>query len=273
MGKPAIRPAITVESASRRRFEVEGDCIEGSTSEPRRGVGRLSRGRGACGSCRCPKARHEPRGIVICGSGLGRDVHGEPLPRACGRPGPSDIEAAEMARRHNDANVLAPGRRTGIDLDEAPGPIVQTLARDRLRGRLVTSRRVEPRSMRHPESAAPVPPGEPRGGRPGSRRWCVARRKRQAPQPRADRLGELRLRRRARGDVGSVAHQQVRRGLPRSSATTVAATSSTRPRSWRASAPRRSSGPTTRTSSRTRAPRPTRPSTAPSSTWATPSWP
>ena len=59
--------------------------------------------------------------------------------------------------------------------------------------------------------------------------------RRQQSRARADRQRELRLPRRARGD-GHAAHQQVRRGLSRASATTAAARSSTRSSSSRSTA-------------------------------------
>ena len=80
---------------------------------------------------------------------------------------------------------------------------------------------------------------------------------RQAP---ADRVGELRLDRRARGDRHG-ADQQVLRGLRRASATTRASSSSTRSRRSRSSGRRRCSASTTRTCSPTRARPPTSPST------------
>ena len=67
-------------------------------------------------------------------------------------------------------------------------------------------------------------------------------RQRQQERPRADRLGELRQPARA-GGAGLGAHQQVRRGLSRASATTAAASSSTSPSSSPSSAPRSCSAP------------------------------
>ena len=85
---------------------------------------------------------------------------------------------------------------------------------------------------------------------------------------RADRLRELREPARARGP-GLRAHQQVRRGLSRASATTAAASTSTSPSSWRSTARRSSSAPTTPTCSRTRARRRTPPRTSRCSSRAT----
>ena len=73
---------------------------------------------------------------------------------------------------------------------------------------------------------------------------------------RADRFRELRQPARARG-AGLGAHEQVRRGLLRASATTAAASTSTSSSSSRSTAPSSSSAPTTPTCSRTRARRPT----------------
>ncbi len=50
------------------------------------------------------------RGIIVCGSGLGISMAANRI-RGC-RAAPCMIEySAEMARRHNDANVLALGER------------------------------------------------------------------------------------------------------------------------------------------------------------------
>ena len=68
--------------------------------------------------------------------------------------------------------------------------------------------------------------------------------------PAADRLGELHLAGGA-GRPGLGAHQQVLRGLSRAGATTAGTRSSTRSRTWRATAPRRCSAPSTPTSSPT----------------------
>ena len=105
-------------------------------------------------------------------------------------------------------------------------------------------------------------------------------RDRRGPGPRArapaahagdDRLGELRPPGGARrGRLG--ADQQVRRGPARASATTAAARRSTSPSSSRSTAPRSCSGPSTPTSSPTRAPRPTTPPTWRWRARATRSW-
>ena len=71
---------------------------------------------------------------------------------------------------------------------------------------------------------------------------------------------------------GQRAHEQVRRGLSRASATTAAASTSTSSSSSRSTARRRCSAPSTPTSSRTPARRPTRPSTTRCWTRATRSW-
>ena len=71
---------------------------------------------------------------------------------------------------------------------------------------------------------------------------------------------------------GQRAHEQVRRGLSRASATTAAASTSTSSSSSRSTARRRCSAPSTPTSSRTPARRPTRPSTTRCCSPATRSW-
>ena len=90
---------------------------------------------------------------------------------------------------------------------------------------------------------------------------AVAGRNRPPGRPhRADRLRELREPRGARG-AGLGAHQQVRRGLSRQALLRRLRVRRHRRDSWRSSARRSCSAPTTRTSSRTRARRRTRPST------------
>ena len=90
----------------------------------------------------------------------------------------------------------------------------------------------------------------------------LARARPPALEHRADRERELRLRGGLRG-AGLVAHQQVRRRPARASATTAAASSWTGRAARRRSAPWRSSrAPSTSTSSRTRARRPTWPPTS-----------
>ena len=99
--------------------------------------------------------------------------------------------------------------------------------------------RDRPRRLRH---------RPPRGGAPERRH-------------RTDRVREFREPGRAPG-AGQPAHQQVRRGACRASATTAAARSWTRSRRWPSTAPTSCSAPTGSTSSRTRARRPTSPSTS-----------
>ena len=99
-----------------------------------------------------------------------------------------------------------------------------------------------------------LPPA--RRGRPRDRRGARARAGAPAEHARADRVGELRAPRGARG-AGQRAHEQVRGGLSRAPATTAAASTSTSPSSSRSTAPRSCSAPSTPTSSRTPARRPT----------------
>ena len=68
---------------------------------------------------RCLRGGGAGRGVLICGSGVGMSI------AANRHPGiraalVADVEAARLARRHNDANVLVlAGRRTATDEAEA----------------------------------------------------------------------------------------------------------------------------------------------------------
>ena len=78
-----------------------------------------------------------------------------------------------------------------------------------------------------------------------------------AERDRADRLGEHRLARRARGHGQACSPTSTPKAIP-ATATTAAASTSTRPRTWPSSAPRSCSAAASPTCSRTRAARPTR---------------
>ena len=137
-----------------------------------------------------------------------------------------DAEEAEMARRHNDANVLALAGRT-LDDDEARA-IIETFLPSSSRAAPPAPRRSDrgnrerstPRSRRRPERRQLDGPG-PRllqraavGGRSRDRGVAPARARAPAGHARDDRLGELRAARDPRGG-GLGAHQQVRRGATR----------------------------------------------------------
>lgn len=63
-----------------------------------------------------------PRGVLVCGSGVGMSIVANRYrgvrAALCG-----DVKAAEMARRHNDANVLCLGGRV------TPSPIANEIVR------------------------------------------------------------------------------------------------------------------------------------------------
>jgi RpiB/LacA/LacB family sugar-phosphate isomerase len=71
----------------------------------------------ACG--RAVAGGDAERGVVICGSGIGISIAANKVP-GCRAALCHDHFTAEMARRHNDANVLALGARVvgeGVALD------------------------------------------------------------------------------------------------------------------------------------------------------------
>ena len=156
--------------------------------------------------------------------------------------------AERGVRRHRRVAV---GEQLAIDRDQVP-------ARGR-RDELLATRRVHGPGLyqRYESAHAPRPRQDDRRCRPRNRR---ADRRRRAPPARldpADRVGELRLGRRARRDrLGP--DEQVQRGLPGASATTRASSTSIRSSRSASTARRRCSAPTTRTCSRT----PARPRTS-----------
>jgi ribose 5-phosphate isomerase B len=71
-------------------------------------------------------AGHAERGIVVCGSSLGIAMAANKVPGVRCAP-VTETLSAELARRHNDANVLALSERlTGWEMIEAIVPIFLT---------------------------------------------------------------------------------------------------------------------------------------------------
>jgi len=118
---------------------------------------------------------------------------------------------AEMARRHNDANMLAlAADRLAPD---AAWKIVETFSRPPSRADATWPASRRSKAQRATPGTRTLPPHAARKRR--SRNRAAAARRSEAPgaRHRADRVRELRLRSGARSG-GLRAHQQVRRRLP-----------------------------------------------------------
>ncbi len=203
--------------------------------------------------------------IVVCTTGIGVSMAANKYPRVraalC-----TSAHMAERARRHNNANVLALGGATAPA--EEIGPILDAWLDHRFEGgrherRIGKMMRIEERTE---------PPAVLRETDPEVDAAVRGEIRRQARQPGADRLGELREPRRARS-AGLGADQQVRRGLSRQ-----ALVQRLRIRGRGRAAGHRarqgsSSAPNTPTCSRTAAAAPTWRSISPCCSRATRSWP
>ena len=191
-------------------------------------------------------------------------------PRSCGRPPARRQEGRSRFLRSDDgrgrrgrapsgrqvaALVLADLRRSARcddRRDYMPAARGRRARPGRLPGAMLKCPTSPPPRARHVPS---LPHRRP--GRPGA----VGRHRRREPAPgrphRADRVGELREPG-GDGGAGVAAHQQVRRGLPRASATTAAASTSTSPSSSRSTGRRSCSAPSSPTCSPIPVRRPTR---------------
>ncbi|MFP8877930.1 MAG: RpiB/LacA/LacB family sugar-phosphate isomerase, partial [Myxococcota bacterium] len=123
MGEAIVMAAdhrgAALKSALRDRLEAEGHLVRDVGTQ---GTEAVDYPDFAAQAARAVAAGEVPRGIVVCGSGLGVMYTANRFPgvRAAWL---QDEEMARLARQHNDANVIAlPGDR--LDLERA-WPIVK----------------------------------------------------------------------------------------------------------------------------------------------------
>jgi ribose 5-phosphate isomerase B len=254
MGDPSVMAAdhrgSSLKDELRERLEAEGHVV---VDKGTFGEDSVDYPDYAAAAARAVASGEVPRGILVCGTGLGVMYTANRFPgvRAAWV---QDEEMARMSRLHNDANMIAmPGDR--LDIDQA-WPIVKSWLETSFEGGR-HQRRVE--KIDELTSAAARTPALDRTD-PEIAHLLRAEAKRQA-----DGLELIA----SENFVSEAVRTSTRRATP-GDATTAAVRWWTKSRPWRSSAPRSSSGPTTRTCSPTPVPRPTKRFTAPFAKWATP---
>ena len=183
------------------------------------GIGRLSGLRHRPWPTPSPPARPR-RGVLVCGTGIGISIAANRNPKVRAALA-HDVTSARLAREHNDANVVAFGQRLIGTGDGARG--AEGLPRYRVRRRPPCRPRrqafeglkdMSQAAAKMTDSPLPMFTPQPGRGRSGDRCGAQGRAAPPARADRADRLGEHRLARGARGGrLG--AHQQICRGLSR----------------------------------------------------------
>ena len=192
--------------------------------------------------------------------------------RASAPPSSGTRQARALSRQHNDANIMAIGGRTtaagpasGASSRRSSPPVSRAAATTLRLDKIAASRTQGLITM---DTIVNAHRRQPARDRPGSRRRHPRRGGAPGQRPRADRVGELRQQRGARGRRVGV-HEQVRRGLSRAALLRRLRVHRRRRAARHRSREGSCSAPSTPTCSRTRARRPTWPCTSRCSSPAT----
>ena len=266
--------------------EARGRRPRGGRFRPRhrrsRAIIRISRSRWRATWRRAAR----DRGILVCSTGIGMAMAANKVAGVRAAPAQSEDEV-RLTREHNDANVLTLGARY-LDEEHAADlirhfpehricrrPARAPGGQDRAVGKVPDARsrrQIERRTLNRRNSMTADRNGAASGrSRSRSLRGHPARGGAPALAARADRQRELHLRSGAGSHRPASSPTSTPKAIP-ASATTAAANSPTSWRTWRATAPRSCSAPSTPTCSRTPARRPTRRPMPRCSRPATPSW-